>query len=221
MSKSYSSKDVKFYGGGFKTRSANQAALVETIETNFITFSVGAAGSGKSFLSIAVALDLLAKKEIKRIVITRPAVEAGEQLGFLPGTLEDKINPYLYPLYDAFDDLIGKERRDSLIEKGQVEILPIAYMRGRTLNDAIVILDEAQNTTISQMKMFLTRLGKHSKAIVNGDISQNDLKPWQKSGLEDAIRRLEKVKGIGVVKFGVEDVVRHKIVQAVIEAYQE
>ena len=194
---------------------------MEDMECSFITFGIGAAGTGKTFCATAFALNELFSKRVEKIILTRPAVEAGENLGFLPGDLQDKIDPYLFPLYDSLDLIVGKEKRISMIEQGQIEIAPLAYMRGRTLNEAVVILDEAQNTTASQMKMLLTRIGKRTKAVINGDMTQNDLKRWQTSGLADAVYRLEGIEGISVSRFETHDVVRHKIVQAVIDAYDD
>ena len=181
---------------------------------------MGAAGSGKTYCAVACAVDALFAGEIKKIMITRPAVEAGgENLGFLPGDLQEKVSPYLFPIFDALDEMVGRKKREQLLEDGTIEICPLAYMRGRTLNDAFVILDEAQNTTPELMKMFLTRLGKRSKMIVNGDPTQNDLKHFQDSGLMDAIEKFENVQGIGITKFSKDDVVRHKIVKVVIDKY--
>jgi phosphate starvation-inducible PhoH-like protein len=213
---------IKLFNGRlFKTRSHNQTRYVEDILSNFITFGLGAAGSGKTYAACATALHLLSQKHTKKIIITRPAVEAGEELGFLPGTLEEKIAPYLFPLFDAIDDLCGKQKRESMISGGQLEILPLAYMRGRTLDDAFIILDEGQNATKQQMQMFLTRLGKNGKIVVNGDQSQNDLPHYATSGLMDAVNRLEGKQGIAVARFSTQDVVRHPVVKTVIEAYAD
>lgn len=202
------------------SRTPNQTEYIESIRTSQITFGVGVAGCGKTWLAVATALELLNQGGYEKIILTRPAVEAGEHLGFLPGELDDKIAPYLYPLYDALDEFVGKDSRVKLTEKGVFEVLPLAYARGRTFNEAIVILDEAQNTTKSQMKMFLTRLGKRSKAIINGDQSQNDLPRPSESGLMDAVYRLNGISGISTVEFKKEDVQRAKIVQQIIEAYE-
>ena len=183
-------------------------------------FGCGAAGSGKTYCAVATAMHLLKEKEVSKIVITRPAVEAGESLGFLPGTMEEKILPYLMPIYDAIDDLVGKPTREKMIEQGVIEILPLAYMRGRTLSNCIIILDEAQNTTKSQMKMLLTRIGKGSKAIVNGDHTQKDLPANVESGLMDAVNRLQGMRGISATFFDADDVVRHPVVKSVIKAYE-
>ena len=185
-----------------------------------LTFAIGPAGTGKTFLAVAYGVSLFRRNEIKRIVLTRPAVEAGESLGFLPGDLREKVDPYLQPLYDALYVLLGTEAVDKMIEKKQIEIAPLAYMRGRTLDDAIVILDEAQNTTTSQMKMFLTRLGFHSKMIVTGDITQIDLKTQEMSGLLDAQRRLQGIPEIGFVQLKLSDIVRHPLVSKILSKYE-
>lgn len=212
---------LKYFNGRmFKTRSKNQTRYAEDILSNFITFGLGAAGSGKTYCAVAVALHLLSQKHTKKIFITRPAVEAGENLGFLPGGQEEKLEPYMYPLFDSIEKLTGKEKLESLVEQGQLEIVPLAFMRGRTLDDCVIIVDEAQNVTKEQMKMILTRLGKNGKIIVNGDESQIDLQPRSNSGLEDAVERLEDKKGIAVTRFDSSDVVRHPIVKVVIDAYK-
>ncbi|MDJ0764892.1 MAG: PhoH family protein [Myxococcota bacterium] len=198
-----------------------QKKYVEALRTSDLTFSIGPAGTGKTYLAVAVAVSELMQRHFRRIVLARPAVEAGERLGFLPGDLVEKINPYLRPLYDALDDMLGSEKTRSLIGQDQIEIAPLAFMRGRTLNDSFVILDEAQNTTPEQMKMFLTRLGYSSKAVVTGDISQIDLPGNAVSGLVDAKRVLSGIKGISFTYFTEMDVVRHPLVQEIIRAYDK
>jgi phosphate starvation-inducible PhoH-like protein len=210
-------------GGGRRTvsaRSLNQKRYIEAIERNDVVFGIGPAGTGKTYLAMAQAVSYLLAKRVTRIILARPAVEAGEKLGFLPGDLQEKINPYLRPLYDALYDMMDGERAERLIERGTIEIAPLAFMRGRTLNDAFVILDEAQNTSSEQMKMFLTRLGFGSKAVVTGDITQIDL-PWGKtSGLVEAIKVVGGVEGIEFVHFDERDVVRHRVVQQIVKAYE-
>jgi phosphate starvation-inducible PhoH-like protein len=201
-------------------RSLNQRGYLEQIEKNDMVFGVGPAGTGKTYLAVAQAVSSLLSKQVARIVLARPAVEAGEKLGFLPGDLQDKVDPYLRPLYDALYDLLDYEKVARLLERNAIEIAPIAFMRGRTLNDAFVIIDEAQNTTTEQMKMVLTRIGFGSKVVVNGDITQIDLPAGRVSGLVEAISVLAGVKGISFVYFDETDVVRHKLVQAVIRAYE-
>ena len=202
-------------------KTQGQREYVQTINSNVITFGIGPAGTGKTFLAMAVAAAALKKKEVSRIILTRPAVEAGEHLGFLPGDLQNKVDPYLRPLYDALYEILGQEQYLKLREKGVIEIAPLAYMRGRTLDDSFIILDEAQNTTNEQMKMFLTRLGYGSKAVVTGDVTQIDLPRGKKSGLVIAGRILKNVKGIGFCYLTESDVVRHPLVQRVIKAYAE
>jgi phosphate starvation-inducible PhoH-like protein len=199
----------------------NQGRYLREIRDKDIVFGIGPAGTGKTYLAVAMAIMSLKEKRIKRIILTRPAVEAGEKLGFLPGDLAEKVNPYLRPLYDALFDLLEGEKVHRYIETGVLEIAPIAFMRGRTLNDSFVILDEAQNTTIDQMKMFLTRLGFNSKAVITGDITQIDLEPARRSGLVDAADVLKSVDGIGFTFFTERDVVRHPLVQKIIRAYDE
>jgi phosphate starvation-inducible PhoH-like protein len=201
-------------------RSLNQAKYVESIEKNDMTFGVGPAGTGKTYLAVAMAVAAMNAKKVSRIILVRPAVEAGERLGFLPGTLQEKVDPYLRPLYDALYDLWEPEKVDKMLEKNIIEVAPLAFMRGRTLNDAFIIMDEAQNTTTEQMKMFLTRLGQGSKAVITGDITQIDLPNPKKSGLVEAINLLEGVDGIQFCHFEDVDVVRHTLVQRIIRAYE-
>ena len=201
-------------------KSANQRRYLDTIEKNDIVFGVGPAGTGKTYLAMAQAVNYLVAKKVSRIILARPAVEAGEKLGFLPGDLQEKVNPYLRPLYDALYDMMDTEKATRLVERGTIEVAPIAFMRGRTLNDAFVILDEAQNTTSEQMKMFLTRLGFGSKAVVTGDITQIDLPNPRASGLVEALKIVRDIEGIGVVYFDDKDVVRHKLVQQIVKAYE-
>ncbi|MEM9837293.1 MAG: PhoH family protein [Bacteroidota bacterium] len=206
-------------GKPIKARTANQAKLVEAAEKNDIVFAVGPAGTGKTYTAVALAVRALKNKSVKRIILTRPAVEAGESLGFLPGDLQDKIDPYLRPLYDALDDMIPADKQAKFREDRTIEIAPLAYMRGRTLDNCFVIMDEAQNTTTSQIKMFLTRLGPSAKAIITGDLSQVDLPHNQQSGLRRAVKLLSPIKGIGVIKLSADDVVRHRLVKSIIKAY--
>jgi phosphate starvation-inducible protein PhoH and related proteins len=200
-------------------RSLNQRRYVESIEALDMVFGIGPAGTGKTYLAVAMAAAALLAKKVSRIVLVRPAVEAGERLGFLPGSLQEKVDPYLRPLYDALYDLLEPERVDRMLEKNAIEIAPLAFMRGRTLNDAFVIMDEAQNTTSEQMKMFLTRLGNNSKAVITGDITQIDLPNPRRSGLIEAMAVLDGIDGIGFVQFEAGDVVRHQLVQRIIQAY--
>ena len=216
------SKETIFVGHRKKRiypRSLRQKEYFQAISKNDLVFGVGPAGTGKTYLAMAMALSALVKEDVKRIILCRPAVEAGEKLGFLPGDLVEKVNPYLRPLYDALFDLFGTEKGERLIERGIVEVAPLAFMRGRTLSDAFVILDEAQNTTPEQMKMFLTRIGVGSKAVVTGDPSQVDLPRNQTSGLRQALRILRSVQGISVIELTDADVVRHPLVSAIIRAY--
>ena len=206
-------------GKGVAPRSINQKRYVSCMRSHALTFGVGPAGTGKTFLAVAMAVHMLVEQQIRRIIISRPAIEAGEHLGFLPGTLEQKISPYLRPLYDALYDMLDPGRVQRMLEQSVIEIAPLAYMRGRTLNDAFVILDEAQNTTREQMKMFLTRIGQGTRAVVTGDPSQVDLPGGQKSGLTHALRVLHGVSGIAVCQFAGQDVMRHRLVQAIVEAY--
>ena len=200
-------------------KSANQRKYLDTIDRHDVVFGVGPAGTGKTYLAMAQAVSYLLTKKVSRIILARPAVEAGEKLGFLPGDLAEKVNPYLRPLYDALYDMMDSEKANRLVERGTIEVAPIAFMRGRTLNDAFVILDEAQNTTSEQMKMFLTRLGFGSKAVVTGDITQIDLPNPRASGLIEALKIVKHIEGIGIVYFDEKDVVRHKLVQQIVKAY--
>lgn len=216
------SSEVIVYGQNgllIKARTANQRKMVSSINTNDILFAIGPAGTGKTYTAVALAVRALKNKEIKRIILTRPAVEAGENLGFLPGDLKEKVDPYLRPLYDALDDMIPAEKLKTYIENRTIEIAPLAFMRGRTLDNCFVILDEAQNATDMQLKMFLTRMGPTAKFIVTGDVTQIDLPKKQQSGLFNALRILENIKGIGIIYLTGEDVVRHKLVKRILEAY--
>ena len=207
-------------GRQVKAKTLGQWHYVETIRHNHITLGIGPAGTGKTYLAVALAVAALKKKEVERIILTRPAVEAGEKLGFLPGDMQDKVDPYLRPLYDGLYDMLGNETFQKYLTKGTIEVAPLAYMRGRTLNDSFIILDEAQNTTPEQMKMFLTRFGFGSKMVITGDITQIDLPGGKTSGLKDASKILKDVPGIGIVKFSGQDVVRHEIVGYIIKAYE-
>ncbi len=210
------------YGNNGKpivARTANQIRLVKDYDKNDLLFAIGPAGSGKTYTAIALAVRALKNKAVRKIILSRPAVEAGEKLGFLPGDMKDKIDPYLQPLYDALQDMIPSSKLKEFLENGTIQIAPLAFMRGRTLNDAFIILDEAQNTTTQQIKMFLTRMGMNSKIIVTGDVSQIDLPPSQRSGLIDALEVLRNVKGISKIEFDVKDIVRHQLVQRIVEAY--
>jgi phosphate starvation-inducible PhoH-like protein len=202
-----------------QARSVNQGKYLDAIEKNDMIFGVGPAGTGKTYLAVAMAVAAMNAKKVSRIVLVRPAVEAGEKLGFLPGSLQEKVDPYLRPLYDALYDLLEPERVDKMLEKNVIEVAPLAFMRGRTLNDAFIIMDEAQNTTTEQMKMFLTRMGNNSKAVITGDITQIDLPNPRKSGLVDAINVLNGVEGIAFCHFEDGDVVRHALVQRIVRAY--
>jgi len=202
-------------------KNAGQRRYMEEVEKHDMVFAVGPGGTGKTYIAVAMAVSALLTKQVNRIILARPAVEAGERLGFLPGTLQEKIDPYMRPLYDALYDMLDADKLESFLEKGIIEIAPLAFMRGRTLNDSFVILDEAQNTTSEQMKMFLTRLGFNSKAVITGDITQIDLPPGKKSGLVEAIDICGKIEGIGVVQFNEKDVVRHNLVQRIIRAYED
>ena len=207
-------------GRPIKSRSENQQRLIEAYERNDLVFAVGPAGTGKTYLSIALAVKALKEKTAKRIILSRPAVEAGEKLGFLPGDMKDKIDPYLQPLYDALEDMVPGAKLQDMMEKHVIQIAPLAFMRGRTLSDAVIILDEAQNTTTAQIRMFLTRMGWNSKMIVTGDMTQIDLPREQKSGLKEALRILSGVEGIGVIELTKKDIVRHKLVTRIVNAYE-
>lgn len=207
------------HGREIKANSVNQQKLVDEFEKNDLLFALGPAGTGKTYTAIALAVRALKEKQVRRIVLCRPAVEAGESLGFLPGDMKDKLDPYLQPLYDALRDMIPPKRLQTYLEEGVIEIAPLAYMRGRTLDHAFVILDEGQNTTINQLKMFLTRMGKNAKFIITGDTTQIDLPKKQHSGLLKAMDLLRNIKGISMVEFDLRDVVRHKLVKRIIEAY--
>lgn len=209
-----------FQGKSIRIKTPGQKLFVDAVKNQDIVFGIGPAGTGKTFLAVALAVRALKRGQVKRIILTRPAVEAGESLGFLPGDLKEKVDPYLRPVYDALHKILGKEQTNRLLEREVIEIAPLAYMRGRTLDDAFVILDEAQNTTVMQMKMFLTRLGFNSKMIINGDISQIDLPHKQKSGLLDAMDKLERLQTIGFIHLTTQDVVRHPLVSQIISAYQ-
>jgi phosphate starvation-inducible PhoH-like protein len=216
--------DVLLYGakgGIIKPRTPNQQRLVDAVQKNDLVFALGPAGTGKTYISVALAVKALKDKEVRKIIISRPVVEAGENLGFLPGDMKEKVDPYLRPIYDALEDMIPAERLKYMMENKIIEIAPLAYMRGRTLNHAFVLLDEAQNTTPMQMKMFMTRMGPNSKVMINGDRSQIDLPHRQKSGLIEALHVLRDVRGIGFVEMKPEDVVRHRLVQSIVEAYNK
>lgn len=211
---------VTHRGKEITCKTVGQRQYVDTIRSHMLTFAVGPAGTGKTYLAMALAVMALKNKEVERIILTRPAVEAGEKLGFLPGDLTQKVDPYLRPLYDAMYDFMGADSYTKLIERGVVEVAPLAYMRGRTLSDAFIILDEAQNTTSEQMKMFLTRMGFHSRVVVTGDITQTDLPPGKQSGLAEAVRLLGHIHEIGMIELTSKDIVRHELVQLIVEAYE-
>ncbi|WP_406021965.1 PhoH family protein [Succinivibrio sp.] len=215
----HQANNFKTKRGFVKARTSNQGSYISQIVSHDVTFGIGPAGTGKTYLAVAAAVDALERNEVRRIILTRPAVEAGEKLGFLPGDLSQKVDPYLRPLYDALFEMLGFEKVEKLIEKQIIEIAPLAYMRGRTLNDSFIILDEAQNTTVEQMKMFLTRIGFNSKAVITGDPSQIDLPRSIKSGLKQAIEVLKSVDVIGFTFFDPADVVRHPVVAAIVNAY--
>ena len=222
QTKADSVKGVLVYsisGRPIKSRSENQQQLIDAYEKNDMVFAVGPAGTGKTYLSIALAVKALKEKTIKKIILSRPAVEAGEKLGFLPGDMKDKIDPYLQPLYDALEDMIPAVKLQDMMEKHMIQIAPLAFMRGRTLSDAVVILDEAQNTTSQQIRMFLTRMGMNTKMIITGDLTQIDLPREQRSGLKEALKILDGVEGIGVVRLGQKDIIRHKLVTRIVNAY--
>jgi phosphate starvation-inducible PhoH-like protein len=215
--------EILVHGNGglqVKARTVNQRKMVELSEENDMLFAVGPAGTGKTYTAVALAVRALKNKQIRKIILTRPAVEAGENLGFLPGDLKDKLDPYLQPLYDALQDMIPPERLRDYLEAGTIQIAPLAYMRGRTLDKAFVILDEAQNATISQIKMFLTRMGQSAKFIITGDLTQIDLPKKQSSGLAYALKKLEDISGIGFVRLNEKDVIRHKLVKQIIKAFE-
>ncbi|WP_281798574.1 PhoH family protein [Prevotella pallens] len=217
-------KEVLVYsvsGKPIKSRSNNQQMLVDAFNKNDMVFAVGPAGTGKTYLSIALAVKSLKAKEVKKIILSRPAVEAGEKLGFLPGDMKEKIDPYLQPLYDSLEDMIPAVKLQDMVDKHIIQIAPLAFMRGRTLNDAIIILDEAQNTSTAQIRMFLTRLGMNSKMIITGDLTQIDLSYHQKSGLKEAVEILNDTEGIAIVKLSQKDIVRHKLVTKIVNAYDE
>ncbi|HFH8503089.1 TPA: PhoH family protein [Streptococcus agalactiae] len=218
----YEEKIIKdSYGKPIRVKTLGQKIYVDSVKNHDVVFGIGPAGTGKTFLAVTLAVTALKRGQVKRIILTRPAVEAGESLGFLPGDLKEKVDPYLRPVYDALYQILGKEQTSRLMEREIIEIAPLAYMRGRTLDDAFVILDEAQNTTIMQMKMFLTRLGFNSKMIVNGDVSQIDLPKNVKSGLIDAVEKLRNIKKIDFIHLSAKDVVRHPVVAEIINAYSD
>ena len=208
-------------GRPIKAKSENQQRLIDAYNNNDMIFAVGPAGTGKTYLSIALAVKALKEKAIKKIILSRPAVEAGEKLGFLPGDMKDKIDPYLQPLYDALEDMIPAAKLQDMMEKRIIQIAPLAFMRGRTLSDAVVILDEAQNTTNAQLRMFLTRMGWNTKMIITGDMTQIDLPREQKSGLKEALKILTDIEGIGIVELNQKDIVRHKLVTKIVNAYEK
>ena len=219
-----SATDIIVYnitGRPIKSRSENQQRIIDAYTANDMIFAVGPAGTGKTYLAIALAVKALKEKQIKRIILSRPAVEAGEKLGFLPGDMKDKIDPYLQPLYDALEDMIPAAKLQDMIEKRIIQIAPLAFMRGRTLNDAVVILDEAQNTTSAQIKMFLTRMGWNTKMIITGDMTQIDLPKNTRSGLGEALEILQNIKGISIVEMDQKDIVRHKLVTSIVDAYEK
>lgn len=213
--------NIRTKRGVIKPRNPNQAQYVANVINHDITFGIGPAGTGKTYLAVACAVDALERQEVRRILLTRPAVEAGEKLGFLPGDLSQKVDPYLRPLYDALFEMLGFEKVEKLMERNVIEVAPLAYMRGRTLNDAFIILDESQNTTTEQMKMFLTRIGFNSKAVITGDITQVDLPRGVRSGLRNSIEVLENVSDISFNFFKAEDVVRHPVVARIVQAYEK
>lgn len=222
--KDEASKDVIVYnisGRPIKSRSQNQQMIIDAYMRDDMIFAVGPAGTGKTYLSIALAVKALKEKQVKRIILSRPAVEAGEKLGFLPGDMKEKIDPYLQPLYDALEDMIPAVKLHDMIEKHIIQIAPLAFMRGRTLNDAVVILDEAQNTTTAQLKMFLTRMGWNTKMIITGDMTQIDLPRNTRSGLGEALQILKGIKGISMIEMNQKDIVRHKLVTSIVNAYEK
>ncbi len=213
--------DIKTPRQAIKTQGKNQSIYIKTIRENDLCFGIGPAGTGKTYLAVAAAIEALQKQVVSKIILVRPAVEAGERLGFLPGDLSQKVDPYLRPMYDALYEMLGFDQVNHLIERRAIELAPLAFMRGRSLNDSFIILDEAQNTTIKQMKMFLTRMGFGSKSVVNGDITQIDLPTDKVSGLKHAVEVLDGIEGIGIINFNYSDVVRHKVVQNIVEAYEK
>jgi len=216
-----STPDIKTPRRAIKTQGKNQSIYIKTIRENDLCFGIGPAGTGKTYLAIAAAIEALQKQIVSKIVLVRPAVEAGEKLGFLPGDLSQKVDPYLRPMYDALYEMLGFDQVNHLIERRAIELAPLAFMRGRSLNDSFIILDEAQNTTVEQMKMFLTRMGFGSKSVINGDITQIDLPTNKVSGLKHAVEVLDGIEGIGIINFNHSDVVRHKVVQNIVEAYEK
>ena len=213
--------DILDVGREIRPRTPGQAKYVEAMRNFDLVFATGPAGSGKTYLAVAMAVEALKHQDVRKIVLVRPAVEAGESLGFLPGDLHAKINPYLRPLLDAIHEMVGYDQVQQLVERDVIEVAPLAYMRGRTLNEAFIILDEAQNTTVAQMKMFLTRMGHTSKIVVSGDPTQVDLLPRTKSGLVDALQRLKNIDGVAITRLTAADIVRHRLVQEIVEAYEE
>lgn len=211
---------ITYRGKPIRSKTVGQRKYVNFIKKKTITFGIGPAGTGKTYLAVAMAVNSFKAKQVEKIILTRPAVEAGEKLGFLPGDLQEKVNPYLRPLYDALQEMLGVDSYSKMMEKGVIEIAPLAYMRGRTLNNAFIILDEAQNTTKEQIKMFLTRLGENSKMVITGDLTQIDLPDGKVSGLKHATRILQGIDEIGIMRFGEKDVVRHPLVQLIVKAYQ-
>ena len=216
-----STPDIKTPRRAIKTQGKNQSIYIKTIRENDLCFGIGPAGTGKTYLAVAAAIEALQKQVVSKIILVRPAVEAGERLGFLPGDLSQKVDPYLRPMYDALYEMLGFDQVNHLIERRAIELAPLAFMRGRSLNDSFIILDEAQNTTVEQMKMFLTRMGFGSKSVVNGDITQIDLPTDKVSGLKHAVEVLDGIEGIGIINFNHSDVVRHKVVQNIVEAYEK
>lgn len=216
-----STPDIKTPRRAIKTQGKNQSIYIKTIRENDLCFGIGPAGTGKTYLAVAAAIEALQKQVVSKIILVRPAVEAGERLGFLPGDLSQKVDPYLRPMYDALYEMLGFDQVNHLIERRAIELAPLAFMRGRSLNDSFIILDEAQNTTVEQMKMFLTRMGFGSKSVINGDITQIDLPTDKVSGLKHAVEVLDGIEGIGIINFNHSDVVRHKVVQNIVEAYEK
>ncbi|MEY8243586.1 MAG: PhoH family protein [Gammaproteobacteria bacterium] len=216
-----STPDIKTPRRAIKTQGKNQSIYIKTIRENDLCFGIGPAGTGKTYLAVAAAIEALQKQVVSKIILVRPAVEAGERLGFLPGDLSQKVDPYLRPMYDALYEMLGIDQVNHLIERRAIELAPLAFMRGRSLNDSFIILDEAQNTTVEQMKMFLTRMGFGSKSVINGDITQIDLPTDKVSGLKHAVEVLDGIEGIGIINFNHSDVVRHKVVQNIVEAYEK